>query len=99
MNSRTEKRSKSEGDVREGEAYLAAAPRYCLADAREKKVEPRALLAGLWPKGRRNQAARWRRAHPLGSALAGEGAGDGTEALLALRRLLARTRSVAAVLR
>ena len=30
-----------------------------------------------WPKGDRGQAARRRHAHPLGSAHAGEGAGDG----------------------
>ena len=29
------------------------------------------------PRGRRGQAARRRRAHPLGSTRAGEGAGDG----------------------
>jgi len=38
------------------------------------------LLAGLRPKGCRGQAARRRRAHPLGSAHAGEGAGDGAMA-------------------
>ena len=56
----------------------------------EKKAELGALLAGLWPKGRRGQAARQRCAHPLGNAHADEGADDGAEALLALHRLLAR---------
>ena len=39
-----------------------------------------AQLAGIRPQGRRGQAARRRRAHPLGSAHAGEGAGDGAGA-------------------
>jgi len=43
----------------------------------EKKVEPGALLVGLWPRGRRSQTARRRHAHPLGSARAGERVGDG----------------------
>ena len=36
-----------------------------------------ARLAGIRPQGRRGQAARRRRAHPLGNAHAGEGGGDG----------------------
>ena len=50
----------------------------------EKKAKPGALLAGLWPKGRRGQVARRRCVHPLGSAHAGEGAGDGAMAALSV---------------
>ena len=53
----------------------------------EKKAKPGALLAGLWPKGCRSQAARRRHAHPLGSALAGEGVGDGAESSARSRSL------------
>ena len=46
--------------------------------ARLTGIRPKgARLAGIRPQGRRGQAARRRRAHPLGSAHAGEGAGDG----------------------
>ena len=45
-----------------------------------RKGRPGALLAGIRPQGRRGQAARRRRAHPLGNAHAGEGAGDGAGA-------------------
>ena len=72
--------NKSEGDVREGKAYLTAGQCYCLAGVGEKKAEPGALLVGLWPRGRRSQAARRRHAHPLGSAHAGEGVSDGASA-------------------
>ena len=57
---------------------------------REKKGRPKgSRLAGIRPQGRRGQATRRRRAHPLGSAHAGEGAGDG-----AGTSLLHRGRSV-----
>ena len=74
---RTKERSKLEGDVGEREVYLAAEQRCCLASARGEEGQAGALLAGLRPKGRRGQAARRWRAHPLGSAHAGEGASDG----------------------
>ena len=55
----------------------------------EKKAEHREKpLAGLRPKGRHSQAARRQRAHPLGSAHAGEGTGDGAIFALAFARLL-----------
>ena len=46
------------------------------------------------PRGRRGQAARRQHAHPLGSAHAGEGAGDGAMAARSTV-LLAQLRSVA----
>ena len=48
-----------------------------LSPAREKKTEPGLLLAGLGKGGTAARLARRRRAHPLGSTRAGEGAGDG----------------------
>ena len=42
-----------------------------------EEAEPGALTRRARPRKRRGQAARWRRAHPLGSTRAGEGAGDG----------------------
>ena len=41
-----------------------------------------------WTKGGRGQAARWRRAHPLGSAHASEGAGGGAMVAFARSRSL-----------
>ena len=52
-------------------AYLAAAQCCCLAGVRGEEEAK---------SGRRGQAARRRRDHPLGSAHAGEGAGDGARA-------------------
>ena len=50
-----------------------------------------ARLAGIRPQGRRGQAARRRRAHPLGSAHAGEGAGDGAGTSLHALAVVARS--------
>jgi len=58
------------------------------------ETEPETLLAGLWPKGRRSQVARRRRAHPLGSVLAGKGAGDGAESSARSRSLSLGLRAI-----
>ena len=58
-------------------AYLAAAQRYCLTGARGEEGQAGVITHRAQPRGCRVQAARRRRAHPLGSAHAGEGAGDG----------------------
>ena len=60
-----------------GERKNLAGRRENPSPAREKKTEPGSLLVGLGQRGHRGQAARRRRAHPLGSAHAGEGAGGG----------------------
>ena len=70
----------------------------CRTARGEKRAGPGALLAGLRPKGRRGQATRRRRAHPLGSAHTGEEAGDGAVAPL-LRLLLTRWLAPAALRR
>ena len=74
-------------------------PRRCAALLPRPRVGIRrpsrgALLVGLWPKGRHSHAARRRCAHPLGSALAGEGAGDGAESSARFARF-ARARRAA----
>ena len=56
----------------------------------EKKGRPGAQLAGIRPQGRRGQAARRRRAHPLGSAHADEGADDGVGTSLLALAVVAR---------
>ena len=77
-----------------GSAHLAVEH----AGARGKEGRtPGVLLAGLRPHECRGQAARWWRAHPLGSAHAGEGAGDGAGALCST--VSPARRSVAATLR
>ena len=75
------KRTKSDGEEGEGVVYLTVRWGDPLP-AREKKTEPGELFARARPKKRRGQAARRRRAHPLGSAHADEGAGDGAMAAL-----------------
>ena len=72
-----------------GVAYLAVARHRSHAGAWGKERPAGAPLAEIRPQGHRGQAARRRRAHPLGSAHAGEGAGDG-----AGTSLLHRGRSV-----
>ena len=65
------------------------------APTREKKDEPGELFRPGLAKGRHGQAARRRRAHPLGSTHADEGAGDGTMAprsTASLARCAARLR-------
>jgi len=67
-----------------GERKNLAGRRENPSPAREKKTEPGSLLAGLNPRGHRGQATRRRRAHPLGSAHAGEGAGGGAMVAVSL---------------
>jgi len=90
---RTQKRTKSDGEEGEGVVYLAVR-RGDPLPTREKKTEPGELSARARPKKRRGQAARRRRAHPLGSAHAGEGGGDGAGARCSLSpsKLVARLR-------
>ena len=71
-------------------AYLTAVQRYCLAGARGEEGRAGVAARRARPRGRRGQAARRRRTHPLGSAHAGEGAGDGA---MAARSLAASARS------
>ena len=84
-NRRTGKENQNRrGKKGKGVAYLAAVQRCCHAGAREKKGRTGAAARWARKKGRRGQAARRRRAHPLGSALADEGAGKGAGALCSL---------------
>ena len=83
---RAQELKKLKGEEGEG----GGLPRRCAAllsrrRAGKRKGRPGALLARIQPQGRRGQAARRRRAHPLGSAHAGEGASDGAGTSL-LRR-------------
>ena len=76
-------------------AYLTTAQHCCLTARAEKKAERQEKpLAGLRPKGRRGQAARRQRAHPLGSAHASKGADDGAKALLSLSSALTLARVI-----
>ena len=61
-----------------------------------RRAESGAAPRWARPRGHRGQAARRRRAHPLGSTRAGEGASDG--AMAARSAVLARGCSVAAVI-
>ena len=77
----TEKRIKNQ--IREGErgnGPTSLCVGMALRRRGRRRVEPRAAARWARPRGRRGQAARRRRAHPLGSAHAGEGAGGGAMA-------------------
>ena len=70
--------------------------------SKEQKTEPALRRRGkrrAEPWGRRGQAARWRRAHPLGSTCAGEGAGDGAMLAPPPARSLSHSRSLLDALR
>ena len=86
---RSQEPKKPKGEEEEG----GGLPHRCAAllsrrRAGKRKGRPGALLAGIRPQGRRSQAARRQRAHPLGSAHAGEGADDDAGALCSLSPLL-----------
>ena len=75
---RAQEPKKPKGEEGKGVAYLTVV--HAGAWGKERAGWGGAQLTGIRPQGRRGQAARRRRAHPLGSAHAGEGAGDGARA-------------------
>ena len=81
------------GKKGKGVVYLAMR-RGDLVLAREKKTKLGELSARARPKKRCGQAARRRRAHPLGSAHASKGADDGAKALLSLSSALTLARAI-----
>jgi hypothetical protein len=90
LNPKRETRFKKEKG--KGEETNLAARRMSLR-RRGRRRPSREVFRRARPRGRRGQAARRRRAHPLGNAPAGEGGGDGAGALCSTispaRRLVA----------
>ena len=79
------KKRKKRKEIQIGEGERGNGPTWpcvgmTLRQRGRRRAEPGAAARRARPRGHRGQAARQRRTHPLGSAHAGEGAGDGAMA-------------------
>ena len=83
------------GEGERGKETYLAVRRADPSPAREKKTEPGVAARRTRPRGRRGQAARRRRAHPLGSVRVGEGGSDGATIPLPWARSSGSLRSLA----